>query len=100
MFRHMVLMKFRPEVTSAMIEDVFKALADLQGTIPGLLSFSGGVYSSSEGLNQGFTHGFSMDFNSLQERDAYFPHPDHEFVKGIIVPLLADGGILTFDYEF
>jgi hypothetical protein len=100
MFRHMVLMKCRPDVTKAEIDDLFRLLADLQEKIPGLVSFSGGPYSSPEGLNQGFTHGFSMDFTSEQDRDAYFPHPDHEIVKGMILPLLTDGGLVAFDYEF
>ncbi len=96
----MVLMKFRPGVTKDDIDEAFKSLAALQEKIPGLVSFSGGEYSSPEGFPQGFTHGFSMDFTSEQERDAFFPHPDHEIVKGLVLPLLTDGGLISFDYEF
>lgn len=100
MIRHTVLLKFRPDVTQATIDEVFKALAALQEKISGIVSFHGGPYSSPEGLNQGFAHGFSMDFSSEKERDAYLPHPEHEIVKGMIIPLLADNGVIAFDFEF
>lgn len=99
MIRHTVLMKFRPEVTQASIDEVFKALADLKTKIPGLISFHGGPYSSPEGLNQGFTHGFSMDFSSEKERDAYLPHQEHDKVKDMIIPLIADNGLIAFDFS-
>ena len=45
------------------------------GKIPGLLSMQHGVYESDEGLNDGFTHGFVMTFDSPQNRDRYLPYP-------------------------
>lgn len=50
---HVVLMKIRSEVTQSTIADLYTHLADLKSKIHGLLAFSGGPYSSMEGLNKG-----------------------------------------------
>lgn len=56
-----------------------------------------GPYNGNEGLNDGFTHGFLMTFESAESRDAYLPHPLHEEVKEIVVPALAR--YVVFDIE-
>ena len=95
--KHMVILKFKPEVPQATIDDLFRQLAGLQDQIAGILDFSGGPYSSEEGLNGGYTHGFCMTFKDAAARDAYLPHPDHEVVKGNIIPNID--GVIAFDYE-
>src|SRR5687768_11908743 len=99
--KHAVILKFKPSVTAAKIQQNFAALADLREKIPGLLDFSGGPYSSPEGFNKGFTHGFIMTFADAASRDAYLPHPDHEVVKQMILPDLDGGvaGVIAFDWE-
>ena len=97
MIYHAVLLKMKPGVSQSKIDEIFRELAALKGLIPGLESFSGGPYSSHEGLNQGYTHGFIMTFRDAQARDAYLPHPEHERVKAIIVPNLD--GVIAFDWE-
>ena len=97
-FRHMVLMKIRGDVPQAEIDDIYAALQGLKSKISGLISFSGGPYSSPEGLNKGYTHAFSMDFETESQRDAYFPHPDHEIVKNMIIARVDD--VIAFDYAF
>ena len=54
--------------------------------IPGMEHFSGGRYSSPEGLHGGYTHGFLMTFRDAAARDGYLPHPEHERVKNAILP--------------
>lgn len=95
--KHMVILQFKPEVSQATIDDLFVQLAGLQSKIPGILDFSGGPYSSDEGLNGGYTHGFCMTFTDAAARDVYLPHPDHEIVKGNIIPNID--GVIAFDYE-
>lgn len=95
--KHMVILQFKPEVPQATIDDLFQQLADLQSKIDGILDYSGGPYSSDEGLNGGYTHGFCMTFTDAAARDAYLPHPDHEVVKGNIIPNID--GVIAFDYE-
>ena len=73
-FMHMVLLEF-PAGKESAVEDIFNDLAALQSKVPGILSYSGGPYSSPEGFNKGFTHGFTMVFDNEANRDSYFPHP-------------------------
>ena len=60
--QHVVLFKFKPTTTEAEIDDASQNLAGLKELIPGMDRFIGGPYSSPEGLNQGYTHGFIMTF--------------------------------------
>ena len=91
--RHTVFMKFRDDASEEDIQSIFKSLEELltKKLIPGMLSLSWGAHDSNEGLNQGFTYGASMVFESIAHRDAYLPHPEHQRVVGLIQPLLKDG---------
>jgi hypothetical protein len=99
--KHAVLIRFRPDVTAAQIDAAMTDLAALQNRIPGIVNFSGGSNMSTEGLNQGFTHGFVMTFADVAARDRYLPHPEHEAAKARVLPLLDGGfrGVLVFDWE-
>jgi hypothetical protein len=94
---HLVLLKFRPETTERTVAELFQALADLRQVIPGIEEFKGGPYSSPEGLNQGFTHGFVMAFSGAGARDAYLGHPEHEWVKQRFLPGVES--VIAFDFE-
>ena len=98
--KHVVLLKLRATTSEQKIREIFMALDGLRSKIPGLLDFSGGPYSSKEGLQKGFTHGFAMTFADPQSRDAYLAHPDHENVKQMIIPELDGGldGVVAFDW--
>ncbi|MCJ8278465.1 MAG: Dabb family protein [Rivularia sp. ALOHA_DT_140] len=95
--QHIALFKFKPEVTTDTIDNLFDKLLELKQIIPGITYFSGGPYSSNEGLNKDFTHGFLMTFESIEARDNYLPHPEHERVKQEILVCIND--ILVFDFE-
>ena len=101
MIRHIVLFKFKSDTGKEEIEEIFSDLVSLQGKVPGIIAFKGGPYTSPEGLNQGFTHGFTMDFADAAARDIYLPHPEHEKVKVKIIKALEGGagGVIAFDYE-
>ena len=100
MITHMVLLRLRKDVTKKQVDAVFADLAALKSKIPGLLTFSGGAYSSPEGLGRGFTHGFCMTFADARARDLYLPHPEHEAVKALVLAVLDGGldGVIAFDY--
>lgn len=89
MIRHTVFCRFRSD---ADVNAVFTAIKDLQEKIPGILDVTCGADNSPEGLQKGFTHAFSVDFEDAAARDAYLPHPDHQIV-GRMVVAAADGGI-------
>jgi hypothetical protein len=94
---HMVLLKFKPGVREPAITDALHDVARLQQLIPGIESYCGGPYSSPEGLNQGFTHGFLMTFVDADARNRYLTHPDHERVKDALLRLLDNA--IAFDIE-
>ena len=75
--RHVVVFKYRPTATPAQIQQVTEAFRALQNSIPGILSFEQGVNNSPEGKNLGFTHVYTITFESAAARDAYLPHPEH-----------------------
>ncbi len=93
---HLVCLRLDAKADAAA---VFAELAALRGVIPGLLSFSGGAQTSTEGLGS-FTHAFSMTFADAAARDAYLPHPEHTRVKALVVAALAPGeSVAVVDYE-
>jgi hypothetical protein len=100
MITHMVLLRIRKDVPKKQVDAVFAELAALRGKIPGINSFSGGAYSSDEGMQRGFTHGFCMTFQDAKARDRYLPHPEHEKAKANVLAVLDGGldGVIAFDY--
>lgn len=97
MVRHFGVFQFKPTVTGEQIAFCFKTMKEMVGQIPGLLDLEYGPYNSTEGLNEGFTHGFLMTFDSLASRDAYLPHPVHEHAKEVVVPNLER--VIVFDID-
>ena len=77
MIRHIVLIKFRPELEAAQIEERLQSVVALKDKIGGILSVTAGENNSPENLEKGFRHGFVVDFADGAARDAYLPHPEH-----------------------
>ena len=100
MIRHMVMVKLKPG-SSSRRSPCSTAFGAMVGSFDGLLSFSGGAYSSPEGINRGFNYGFSMDFRDAASRDRYLPSPEHVAIAQDIGPLLDgdfDDCVVAFDY--
>lgn len=95
--KHYGVFQFKEAITPDQIENCFAVMQDMVGKIPGLLDMIHGPYESDEGLNDGFTHGFIMTFESPQARDEYLPHPIHEAVKEVVVPCLER--VIVFDFN-
>ena len=101
MIRHVVLFKLKSGTDAQSVAQVFSALKDLQTKIPGIVSISTGHDNSTEGLQRGHTHGFTVDFIDAAARDAYLPHPAHQTVGAMIVGISKGGvdGICVVDWE-
>ena len=93
---HIVLVKFASAKAHRAAE-LRVALEALRKLMPDFLSVSGGPYSSPEGLNQGYTHGYLMTFADAAARDRYPTHPEHEKIKQAFLPDLE--GVVAFDFE-
>jgi len=100
--RHVVLLQFAEETPEETINEVFAGFGALAAKLPGIRGVGSGVNVSPEGLDRGYRHGFVMDFDSAEARDAYLAHPEHvAFAEGTVIPALAAGrdSIAVFDYE-
>ncbi len=97
MTRHYGMFQFKEGVTESEIDNCFVTMKGMIGKIPGLLEMEYGAYESSEGLNDGYTHGFIMTFDSPESREVYLPHPIHEKVKDLVIPKLER--VVVFDFN-
>ena len=94
---HIVLFKFKPEVTPEEIGSLFNEVLDMTESISGIENYSAGVNSSPEGMSHGYTHGLLMTFTDSAARDAYLPHPEHERIRNLLLPKVETAAV--FDYE-
>jgi hypothetical protein len=76
--RHVVLFAFRPDAPLDAVDAVVAGFAQLPREIPAIAAYEWGTNVSPEGLNDGFTHCFTLSFASNEDRDAYLVHPAHQ----------------------
>jgi hypothetical protein len=102
MIRHIVLVRFRPDVNEDTIQAIFADLRCIRGRIPGLGPIHSGRSESPEQIERGYLHGFTIDFDNWGTLAAYQDHPDHRRVGEALVAHAAGGidGILVFDLPF
>jgi hypothetical protein len=74
---HTLLMIIPDYANPVAVAKMFAQLATFQYTIPGILSYSAGPYSSNEHINHNYTHAFNMIFVNTSARDAYLVNPIH-----------------------
>ena len=100
MIRHIVLVKFRQDLTETQIAALLSPLDALAGR----LGFSAvwGRSESPEQIERGYMHGFTADFASWDALAAYQADAGHNaFGAGLVAH--AEGGldgILVFDLAF
>ena len=97
MIKHIVLFNWKPDTCPSTVDDIMAALAELQSKIDGIVDYCAGPCDGDEGMNQGYTHGFIMTFDTSASRDAYLPHPEHKKVVDVILPVVDS--VLAFDFE-
>ena len=94
--RHVVIFKFKPEVTPAQLDEINRAFQNLKIAIPEVKDFERGINNSPEGLNKGFTHGYLITFATAADRDAYLPHAAHKQFVELLGGKLDEA--FVFDY--
>ncbi len=99
MIRHIVLIRFRPEVDDAAIAGIFAALPPLAARLPGVLGHAAGRSESPEKIERGYLHGFTVDFADWAALATYQADPGHKAFGGSLVAHAQGGidGILVFD---
>ena len=96
--RHVVIFKYKPHTTEDQIRQVTDAFRALQQKIPGIRAFEHGVNNSPEGKNLGFTHVYTLTFDSAAARDAYLPHPAHAQFGVLLSQLNVLADVFVVDY--
>lgn len=96
MLRHLVLLRFQPGLPPATVDGVVAAFVALRAAVPGVRRLEWGTNESPEGLDQGYTHAFTLDFDDAAARDAYLPHPAHQAFVERLKPCLD--AVLVIDH--
>ncbi len=99
MIRHIVLIRFQPEVSEGQIAALFTELEEIRAQVPGILAITAGRSESPEKIERGYHHGFVVDFADWAALAAYQAHPDHQALGAKLVENAIGGldGILVFD---
>lgn len=94
--RHVVLFAFKDSASVEQIDAIVDDFGTLKDRIPGIQAYEWGTNVSPEGLNQGFTHCFTLSFASEEDRNIYLMHAAHQAFVGTLGPCLEKS--LVVDY--
>lgn len=99
MIRHIVLVKFKQNVTAEDRQKIWDDLDALSDVIDGIESASFGSNVSPEGFSRGYDDGFVMVFKDVAARDTYLEHPAHKAAGASLIAALEGGfdGLLVVD---
>ncbi|KAJ3681326.1 hypothetical protein LUZ60_015815 [Juncus effusus] len=95
--KHLLLAKFKEDVTEEKIQELIKGYANLVSLVPTMKAFHWGTDVSIENLHQGFTHVFESTFDSTEGIAEYVAHPAHVQFADIFLPSLDK--VLVIDYS-
>ena len=94
---HVVLVRWKPEVSRAELDELTELAGAFPDTIPGALAVHCGPSTSPEGLEGGFEWALVVSFASSSARDDYLPHPAHQPVAQLISRLAEQ--VVVFDVD-
>ncbi|QFT29878.1 Stress responsive A/B Barrel Domain protein [Labrenzia sp. THAF82] len=99
MIRHIVLIKFNPEVTEETVAGLFQELREIEKQVSGIRDITSGRSESPEKIERGYMHGFVVDFDDWDALERYQIHPDHKALGAKLVANAVGGidGILVLD---
>ena len=105
MFRHMAILKFKPDATQADIDAYFKAFPGLMASLPVIKAWNIGRNQGAGGethVKKGsfapnYDVGLMMDFESSADYLKYAESPEHQaFFAKYCVPILAERVVAQF----
>ena len=97
MIRHIVLIRFRPDVTEMRAAELLAPLGPLSARLG--ITATWGKSESPEQIERGYMHGFVADFASWEALAAYQADAEHKAFGAGLVAHAQGGidGILVFD---
>ena len=101
MIRHIVLTKFKSEISEQTITGIYDGLSELTKKLPGAAGFTGGRSESPEQIERGYMHGFVIDFDSWGALKNYAENEEHQALGSQLVANAVGGidGILVLDLD-
>ncbi len=94
--RHIVMFSFKNNAPAEAVDAVIQGFGALPAAIPGIVAYEWGTNVSPEGLNDGFTHCFTLTFAHAQDRDAYLTHPAHTRFVSLLGSCLERSLVLDY----
>jgi len=94
--KHVVLFKFKPTSSHADIDSIVNAFKHLYGTIPQVKNLEYGLNISTEQLDQGFTHCFTLTFSSAKDLADYQIHAAHAAFKALLPPHIDKAFVVDY----
>ncbi|GGF98557.1 hypothetical protein GCM10010912_49070 [Paenibacillus albidus] len=79
MYEHIVLFKFKGNVTTEQKEEIIQTVKTFKDCIPGIIELSAGINVTEEIENMnGYSFGIRVTFQDEQASKDYFHHPLHQ----------------------
>ena len=94
MVQHIVMWKFKPEVTTAQQQEMKQQLEALLGVVPSLKSIQVGLDESKKPAAMDMV--LLTTFDDLEGLNAYAVHPAHQKVVAFVKPLVLDRAVVDF----
>jgi hypothetical protein len=94
--RHVVMYKFKDNISSAQIQEVIDAFGGLPKKVDTIIGFEHGKNVSKEGKSEGFTHIFVVTFKNEADLAAYLVHPAHQAYVDVVRD--RRDKVIVFDY--
>ena len=94
---HVVLVRWKPEVSRAALEKLTELAVVFPDTIPGVLAVHCGPSTSPEGLEADSSGRSSSASLAVQLETHYLPHPAHQPVAQLISRLAEQ--VVVFDVD-
>lgn len=101
MIRHIVLTKFKLNVSEETIAEIYRDLSELVEQMPGASGFTSGPSVSPEQIERGYLHGFTIDFDDLEALAVYADDQRHQELGDALVANAIGGldGLLVVDLD-
>lgn len=96
LLRHVVLYKFKPEMTARQIQEVVDAFSALPNKIDTIVGFEKGTNVSEENKSEGLTHAFVVTFRDTAGLAKYLKHPAHDDYVKVVKDRREK--VIVFDY--
>ncbi len=96
-YKHIVLFKFKDDAAADKVKGVVEAFKALKTKLPAIKALEWGTNISPEKHSQGFTHCFTLSFESKESLEKhYLEEPAHKEFGALLGPVLDK--VLVVDY--